>query len=378
MPVPTILLVDDQRDIVRLLHASLQTLGHELDIIDAPSGEEALLEASRRKIDLLVADYLLPGISGVELMHKIRARSPEMKVIFISGMTERKVRKEMVNSGAVAIFDKPIPLADFLDAVERTLGLVLTIFPPESSKEIEERRQTLSELLGGFRQKITADAVFLINDRGRVMARAGDLHDNSMEVSMLSALMAIYSAGLKVSRFMHQDNLENYNVFRGADYDLILIPVNLSHALLLAGKDLATPDRILKTVDGMLSVRVDVQNVLQSLGVTPAPVVAETPLPEQPEEPVIEPQEPEPEVDIDALFSAGKKSKVKDLDAFWNDAVEKTANAPASPDVISFEEAQKLGLTPGKTMPIRVTGPLKDTGKDTGSSKKDTGLFKKK
>ena len=34
-------------------------------------------------------------------------------------------------AGAVAIFDKPIPLADFLDAVERSLGLVRTIFPPE-------------------------------------------------------------------------------------------------------------------------------------------------------------------------------------------------------------------------------------------------------
>ncbi|RPJ18564.1 MAG: response regulator, partial [Chloroflexi bacterium] len=132
MSAPTILLVDDQRDIVRLLHATLQTLGHELDIIDAPSGEEALLEASRRKVDLLVADYLLPGISGVELMRKIRIRNPELKVIFISGMTERKARNEMLNAGAVATFDKPIPLADFLDTVERSLGLVRTIFPPES------------------------------------------------------------------------------------------------------------------------------------------------------------------------------------------------------------------------------------------------------
>lgn len=365
MPAPSILLVDDHRDIVRLLHATLETLGHELEIIDAPSGEEALLEASRRKIDLLVSDYLLPGISGVELMRKIQLRSPELKVIFISGMTERRARKEMLNAGAVAIFDKPIPLADFLDAVERSLGLVQTIFPPETGQEIEERRQTLSELLTGFRQKVTADAVFLISDRGRVLARAGDLHDNSMEVSLLSALMAIYSAGLKVSRFIHQEGLDNYHVFRGGDHDLILIPVNSSHALLLAGKDLASAERILPTVDELLRVRTEADNVLQSLGVTPAVAAVEAAIP-QPEEPVPASEEPEPEVDIDALFSA-KASKVKDLDAFWNDAVEKTANAPASPDVISFEEAQKLGLTPGKTMPVRWTGPLKG---NTGSLKK--------
>jgi len=370
MAAPCILLVDDQRDIVRLLHSTLQTLGHELELVDAPSGEEALLEASRRHIDLLVADYLLPGISGVELMRKIKARNTELKVIFISGITERKARDEMLNAGAVAIFDKPIPLADFLDAVERSLGLVRTIFPPESGTDVDEHRQTLSELLAGFRQKIKADAVFLISDRGRVLARAGDLYDRSMEVSMLSALMAIYAAGLKVSRFIRQEHLDNYHVFRGGDHDLILIPVDSAHALLLAGKELANSDRIIQTVEGMLFVRGDVENVLQSLGVAPAVMVTESTVPETEAAMVFEPAEPEPEVDVDALFaSAGKKSKVKDLDAFWNDAVEKTSNIPTNPDVITYDQAHKLGLTPGKGTTIKSTGPLKQNS---------TGLFKKK
>ena len=361
MAAPSVLLVDDQRDIVRLLHSSLQTLGHKLDIIDAPSGEEALLEASLRKIDLLIADYLLPGISGVELMRKIRVRNPSLKVIFITGMTERKARNEMLNAGAVAMFDKPIPLADFLDAVERSLGLVRTIFPPETSREAEEHRQTLSELLGGFRQQVSADAVFLISDRGRVLARAGALYDSSMEVSLLSALMAIFSAGLKVARFIHQDTLDNYHIFRSEDHDLILIPVDSSHALMLAGRNLARAERVLPTVQGMLSLRDHVENVLKSLGVAPEQLEAEPAqaIPE-PEPLAPPPQEPEPEVDLDALFaSANKNSSVKDIDAFWNDAMEKTSNIPTNPDVISFEEASKLGLTPGKTMPVRLTGSLK-------------------
>jgi two-component system, response regulator, stage 0 sporulation protein F len=368
MSNPCILIVDDQRDIVRLLHSTLQTLGHALDIVDAPSGEEALLEASRRKVNLLVADYLLPGISGVELMRKVKVRNPELKVIFISGMTDRKARDEMLGAGAIAIFDKPIPLADFLDAVERGLGLVRTIFPPETGKEAEEHRQSLSELLIGFRQKIKADAVFLISDRARVLARAGDLYDSSMEVSLLSALMAIYAAGLKVTRFIRQDRPENFHVFRGGDHDLILIPVDVSHALLLAGKGIASTDRILQTVEGMLFVRGDVSSVLRSLGVMPetqaaaeavAPVIEERePMPLMADAP----QEPEPEVDVDALFaSADSNAKVQDLDAFWDDAVEKVGNLPINRDVITFEEARKLGLDPGKgeTIPLRNTGSLK-------------------
>lgn len=362
MSTPCVLLVDDQRDIVRLLHSTLQSLGHELDIVDAPSGEEALLEASRRKVDLLVTDYLLPGISGVELMRKIKVRSPELKVIFISGMTERKARTEMLNAGAIAIFDKPIPLADFLDAVERGLGLVRTIFPPESGKESEEHRQSLSELLTGFRQKIKADAVYLISDRARVLARAGDLYDSSMEVSLLSALMAIYSASLKVARFIRQEHLDNYHVFRGGDHDLLLIPVNSSHALLVAGKEVAKSDRILQTVEAMLFVRGDVENVLQALGVSPIPAPTEAAAPEPEALLPFEEQEPEPEVDLDALFAtASQKKEVKDVNAFWDDAVEKAGSIPTNPDVITFEQARKLGLNPGKgeTIPLRGTGSLK-------------------
>ena len=366
MTSPCVLLVDDQRDIVRLLHSTLQTLGHELDIVDAPSGEEALLEASRRKVDLLVADYLLPGISGVELMRKIKARNPDMRVIFISGMTERKARDEMLNAGAVAIFDKPIPLADFLDAVERSLGLVRTIFPMETGEEAEEHRQNLSELLGGFRQKIKADAVFLLNDRGRVLARAGDLYDSSMEVSLLAALMGIYSAAFKVSRIIRQEHLENYHVFRGGDHDLLLIPVDSSHALLLAGKGLADSSRILQTVEGMLFVRGDVENILKSLGIGETDDETVSTVPEDEAQPEVfvpvEEQEPEPEVDVEELFAvAGKQKNIKDLDAFWDDAVEKTGNLPINPDVITFAEAQKLGLKPGEA-PIKVTGPLRSTG----------------
>lgn len=66
MPVPRILWVDDQRDILILLYSTLNTLAHEMDIFEAPSGEEALLEATRNKVNLLVVDYRLPGITGNE------------------------------------------------------------------------------------------------------------------------------------------------------------------------------------------------------------------------------------------------------------------------------------------------------------------------
>jgi two-component system, response regulator, stage 0 sporulation protein F len=348
MPSPRILLVDDQRDILRLLHSTLDTLGHKLDIFEAPSGEEALLEATRHRFDLLVSDYKLPGITGVELMKKVRAKNPDVKSILITAMNDKKTRDEMLAAGAIAMFDKPIPLADFLDVVERALGLKRTILPPEDEK-VEANRDTIADLLTKLRKQVKAQAVYLLSDRGRVLERAGDLSDSSMEVSLLSAIMAIFAAGQKVSRFIHQEGPNHYHVFSGGDHDLVLIPVDALYGLLVAGEKLAERDHILKVVDAMLSVRDAMEKSLRLMGmptvpsendaVESLPISATTNVPTQ---------------DIENLFQQKKqKIKASDADAFWDDAVEKHGNPPLHPDVLSYEQAKQLGLTPkGHTKPL--------------------------
>jgi len=351
-----ILLVDDQRDILRLLHSTLDTLNlDKLKIFESPSGEEALLASSRHKIDLLVTDYMLPGMSGVELMHKVRARNPEVNVIFITGMTQRKMREEMLAAGALAIFDKPIPLADFLDVVERGLGLVQTIFPSEKKEVTTPDRHTrLSDLLANFRQDIKAEAVFLLNERGLVQARTGKLHDASMEVSLISTLMAIHGSSLKVARHNHQESLDSFHVFSGGDHDLLFIPVTPLFALLVAGNGLATESRILETVSALLALRTQVEKSLKSMGVTgelrlPAndakPASTSAPAPDsvqQAEQPVD--ASPSPEMEALLMKSFTAKKKTGKTDEFWDQAAEKLGAVPVNPDVISLEEARKLGI----------------------------------
>lgn len=345
MPVPRILLVDDQRDIVKLLHATLDTLEHEFEILEAPSGEEAMLEASRQKVDLLVADYRLPGMTGVELMHKVRTRYPDVHVILVTGLDDKRARDEILNAGAAAVFDKPISLKDFLASVERCLGLSRTVMPEGESVD-DKKQHTLANLLANFRQDVNAQAVFLINDRGHVMARAGDLKDASMESSLLSALMAIYSAGLRVSRLIRQPELENYHVFAGGDNDLLLIPVNAGYALMLAGDGVATTETILEMVGAMLAVRGEVVRALKSMGI--APVVMDDDVEDEVIEETPAPIDEATVLEFDTLFSANKKVDTNELDDFWSSAAEKHGNAPSNPDVITFEQAQQLGFKLGE------------------------------
>jgi CheY-like chemotaxis protein len=338
--IPRVLIVDDQRDIMRLIHASLDSLGHELEIVEAPSGEEALLEATRQRIDLLVSDYRLPGITGVELMSKMRARHPDIKAILITAMTDKHTREEMRLAGATALFDKPIPLADFLDVVERSLGLDRIILPPEEDDEVDAHHKTLSDLLSGFRKENEAQAVLLVSDRGRVLVRAGDLYDSSMEVSLLSALVAIANAGQKAARVLHQDIKDGLSLhtFHGGDQDIIFTSVNSAHALCLAGEKIAAPERLSVLAAGLAELCQDVEKELKSMGVAPLPEVEDDEVQERAASTNVKTQQ------IEQLLDT--KKKLKDVDAFWEKAIETAGNIQLDPDKLTYDQARQLGLTP--------------------------------
>jgi len=338
-----ILIVEDQREISHLLRTALETLEYKLEVVEIPSGEEAILDASRNKVDLLVTDFRLAGITGIELMRKVRSHRPEAKVILITGLTDKKVRKEVAEAGADAFFLKPIPIADFLDAVERHLGLVETLLPAEPISEEEAgERQSLADLLTGVRQELDAMAVFLLNDRGRIQARAGDLPDSSTEVSLTASLMAIFSAGQKVSHLMGQKNPSNWHIFMGGEYDLVFAPVGTTHAMLAVGHGLAAQERVLETSRIFSDFRQKIEQALEALDVPLVPYIKPhtAPLPEAPAAPSADELEP-------LLQKAKKKLKPEEVDAFWTTATGKHKAAPKS-DVLSYDQAQQLGLTPKK------------------------------
>ena len=196
-----ILIVEDQREVSRLLHSALETLEYDLEVVELASGEDALLDSARNQVDLLVADYRLPGMSGIDLMHTIQDEHPNLKTILVTGQTDPRIRKKVAEAGAAAFFIKPIPMADFLDAVERHLGLVETLLPPEPiAKEESETTPELPDLLAGLRQELAAFAVLLLDDSGRVLARAGDLPETVNEIALISSLISLHSSGLKISQ----------------------------------------------------------------------------------------------------------------------------------------------------------------------------------
>jgi CheY-like chemotaxis protein len=343
--VHRILLIEDQPDIRGLLRSALGTLrGSEIEIFEAGSGQQAVQAFARGPIDLLVLKNRLPDIPGIELMHGFRAIRPDLRVIMITETSERGKRDEILNAGALAVFEKPVPLGDFLDAVERGLGLSRTIFPLEAALGAEAPQPRISDLLTNLRQDIKAEGAFLINERGLVAVRAGGLRDGSMEVSLISGLAAIFSAGIKVARSYGQKDLQQYSVFPGDDEDLILMPVDQRYALLLAGRDLAGDENREHSLDAMRAVCAELERSLR---------LAETAEESPPSAEQSASGAASGATEMDELLGGSRQHAMRpeELESFWERASSQSTEAPSDPDSLSFDEARKLGLTPDDHQP---------------------------
>lgn len=107
MVVRPVLVVDDSKAQRRLLTRTLSKWGYET--IEAESGEDALAITSNTRIDIVVSDWMMPGMSGVEFCRAFRDQCADRPAYFIllTAQTEREVLALGLESGADDFLSKP-------------------------------------------------------------------------------------------------------------------------------------------------------------------------------------------------------------------------------------------------------------------------------
>jgi CheY-like chemotaxis protein len=85
-PAPHILIVDDNRDGLVVRRSLLQEVGYEVEI--ALSGEEGLKLFESHRFDVVVTDYKMPRMDGIELIRRLRALNANTRIVLLSGFVE--------------------------------------------------------------------------------------------------------------------------------------------------------------------------------------------------------------------------------------------------------------------------------------------------
>lgn len=106
----TILVVDDDELVRVTLTVLVNSLGYRS--LAAGSGEEALEILGNEEIDLVMADIVMPGMDGLELLARIREFHPRTDVIISTGYSDRASYAEVIAAGAMDFIKKPIDQAE--------------------------------------------------------------------------------------------------------------------------------------------------------------------------------------------------------------------------------------------------------------------------
>jgi len=375
MTAKRILLVDDQRDVTRMLRASLETLGHHFTVVDVPSGEEALLEIKRGGVDLLITDVRLPGISGLEVIKRLRKTNSQAQVIVMSGQSAGDVVVESKKLGAT-YFNKPVPIGEFLEAVQRALG-------PESKPktapltptQAEENQPGIADRLSTLRRDLGALAVFLVDLDGKIVVRAGDVANLEMD-PVLTHLMSAFSAAMNVCKLLGGLIPANVQYFDGDEFDIYSANVGRYFALVTIFDGERGSSQMGPVMRYGRQCADDLLNSLVSLGVAQGPasvanltpqagLAPESPRPAAPVPPAAPraatpaaapptpPPEPQPappappltDAELKALDAAAKKVNLQDALSFWDvAAVDEEEKTHSRSDALTWEQAEKLGL----------------------------------
>ena len=114
-----VLVVDDELLIRSGLAQALSLSGYAADVADC--GEEALAKLASTSYDVMILDLHMPGIHGVEVMHRAQAMWPQLSIIILTGHATLESAISAVKSGAADYLLKPASVHQVIEAVTRVL-----------------------------------------------------------------------------------------------------------------------------------------------------------------------------------------------------------------------------------------------------------------
>lgn len=170
----TVFVVDDDDTIRLALCELLREAGHKVH--DYPTGEAFVAGYEPGTPGCLLIDAYLPGISGIELLKKLKARSEPLISIMITGHSDVTIAVEAMRAGASDFVEKPIAAPELLARVDAALSR--SVGTDDQNEERRSRRAKLATLTP--RQRQVLDAV-LVGKASKIIAFELDISQRTVE-----------------------------------------------------------------------------------------------------------------------------------------------------------------------------------------------------
>jgi len=228
-----ILIVDDAKDILFLLRHSVKRLGPEYEVSTAEDGPSAVQQIQKNQFDLVLTDYMMPGMTGLELAETVHQISPGTQVVLMTAHDTAGLRDIVEDMHLVGYVGKPFSVPQIQKVVERVFAK--THEPVDQSHtQPTDLNQPVHEQLKTLYNQIGAHYVLLLNsdghplqvigqaDRAKISRLATFVAANFLAVTELATLVGDTTSVFKSSYY--EGN--NYNIYAydiNSDYLLVVV-----------------------------------------------------------------------------------------------------------------------------------------------------------
>ncbi|MGZ6009857.1 MAG: response regulator, partial [Rhizomicrobium sp.] len=129
---PTVLVAEDEGALITLLRYNLEREGYR--VLEAQDGEEALLVAAEEKPDLVLLDWMLPQLSGIEVCRRLRGRQEtrNVPIIMLTARGEETDRIRGLDTGADDYLTKPFSMTELLARLRAVMRRIRPSLAPDT------------------------------------------------------------------------------------------------------------------------------------------------------------------------------------------------------------------------------------------------------
>jgi DNA-binding NtrC family response regulator len=120
-----VLLIDDEKDFLDIIAERIHARG--MDVSTTTSAEDAIHMVEEESFDVVIMDFMMPGMNGFQTLKAIKEKKPEVHIILLTGNVLEEMRIEAKNIGVLDVIEKPPDLQDLIQKIKKAKKAQRTI-----------------------------------------------------------------------------------------------------------------------------------------------------------------------------------------------------------------------------------------------------------
>ncbi|MBI4844343.1 MAG: response regulator [Nitrospirae bacterium] len=131
-----ILIVDDEKQFLDVFSKRLKTRGMKVDT--AVNGEDAVNKAKSKEFDAIVVDLVMPGMSGIETLKRLKSENKDIDIIVLTGHATVEKGVEAIKAGASDFLEKPVDIDKLMERIGEAQSKKVILIEKKAEEHVKD------------------------------------------------------------------------------------------------------------------------------------------------------------------------------------------------------------------------------------------------